>query len=124
MFEKVVEMNKNDPMLVGNMRDASRWYNQREKANATYDRAIALAFKQLQVNPRDTSVMDELSLYYAKKGDAVQSLDFIRRARAINPIDVNMIYDEAVVYALTGRPEQALETLREALKRGNSVKEP
>ena len=82
-----------------------------------------MAFKQLQVNPRDTSVMDELSLYYAKKGDAVQSLDFIRRARAINPTDVNMIYDEAVVYALTGRPEQALETLRDALKKGYSVKE-
>ena len=123
MFEKAVEMNQNDPMLVGNLADAYRWYNQSEKANATYDRAIALAFKQLQVNPRDTSVMDELSLYYAKKGDAVQSLDFIRRARAINPIDVNMIYDEAVVYALTGRPEQALETLREALKKGYSVKE-
>jgi len=123
MFEKAVEMNQNDPMLVGNLADAYRWYNQIEKANTTYDRAIALAFKQLQVNPRDTSVMDELSLYYAKKGDAVQSLDFIRRARAINPIDVNMIYDEAVVYALTGRPEQALETLREALKKGYSVNE-
>jgi len=123
MFEKAVEMNQNDPMLMGNLADAYRWYNQIEKANATYDRAIALAFKQLQVNPRDTSVMDELSLYYAKKGDAVQSLDFIRRARAINPTDVNMIYDEAVVYALTGRPEQALETLREALKKGYSVNE-
>jgi serine/threonine-protein kinase len=123
MFEKAVEMNQNDPFLMGNLADAYRWYNQIEKANATYDRAIALGFKQLQVNPRDTSIMDQLSLYYAKKGDAVQSLDFIRRARAINPSDVNMIYDEAVVYALTGRPEQALETLREALKKGYSVKE-
>jgi tetratricopeptide (TPR) repeat protein len=123
MFEKAVEMNQNDPFLMGNLADAYRWYNQIEKANATYDRAIALGFKQLQVNPRDTSIMDQLSLYYAKKGDAVQSLDFIRRARAINPSDVNMIYDEAVVYALTGRPEQALETLREAFKKGYSVKE-
>jgi len=70
--------------LMGNLADAYRWYNQIEKANATYDRAIALAFKQLQVNPRDTSVMDELSLYYAKKGDAVQSLDFVHvAARAL-----------------------------------------
>jgi len=123
MFEKAVEMNQNDAMLMGNLADAYRWYNQTDKANATYDKAIALGFKQLQVNPRDASVMDQLSLYYAKKGDATQAADFIRRARAINPTDVGMIYDEAVVDTLSGRNEEALKMLREALQKGYSVKE-
>src|SRR5258708_2965287 len=79
MFEKAVEMNQNDPMLMGHLADAYRWSNQLDKANATYDRAIALAFKQLQVNPRDANVLDELGLYYGKKGDPVQPLHFIRR---------------------------------------------
>jgi tetratricopeptide (TPR) repeat protein len=123
MFEKAVEMNQNDSMLMGNLADAYRWYNQKDKANSTYDKAIALGFKQLQVNPRDSNVLDQLSLYYAKKGDAIQAANFIRRARAINPTDVSMIYDEAVVDTLGGRNDEALKTLREALQKGYSVKE-
>jgi serine/threonine protein kinase/tetratricopeptide (TPR) repeat protein len=123
MFEKSVEMNQNDPMMMGNLADAYRWSGQLDRANTTYERAIALAFKQLQVNPRDANVMDQLSLYYAKKGNPVQALDFVRRARAINPADVNMIYDEAVVQTLTGRPVEALKSLREALQKGYSLQE-
>ncbi len=123
MFEKAVEMNQNDPMLMGNLADAYRWSNQLEKANSTYDRAIALAFKQLQVNPRDANVLDELGLYYGKKGDAVQALDFMRRARALSPSDVNLIYDQAVVFAETGRTAEALKALREALQKGYSLQQ-
>jgi len=123
MFEKAVEMNQNDPQMMGNLADAYRWSGQVEKANSTYERAIALAFKQLQVNPRDANVMDQLSLYYAKKGDAVHAGDFIRRARAINSSDVGMIYDETVVYTLTGRQAEAFKALREALEKGYSLRE-
>jgi eukaryotic-like serine/threonine-protein kinase len=123
MFEKAVEMNQNDSMLMGNLADAYRWSGQPDRAKSTYERAIALGFKQLQVNPRDAHVLDQLSLYYAKKGDTVQSADFIRRARAINPTDVNMIYDQAVVYTLAGRPAEALNSLREALQKGYSLQE-
>jgi tetratricopeptide (TPR) repeat protein len=123
MFEKAVELNSNDGVFMGNLADAYRWSGQLDKANTTYDRAIALSFKELQVNPRDADVMDHLSLYYAKKGNPVQALDFIRRARAINPADVSMIYDEAVVYTLTGRPPEALKSLREALQKGYSLQE-
>jgi eukaryotic-like serine/threonine-protein kinase len=123
MFEKAVEMNPNDPMLMGNLADAYRWSNQLDKANATYDRAIALAFRQLQVNPRSSNVMDQLGLYYGKKGDAVHALDFIHRARAINPSDVGMIYDEAVIHTLAGRTSEALTVLEQALQKGYSIKE-
>ena len=123
MFEKAVEMNQNDPLLMGNLADAYRWSGQRDRANSTYEKSISLSFKQLQVNPRDANIMDQLSLYYSKKGDAVRAVDFIRRARAINSSDVGMIYDEAVVYALTGRSAEALKSLQEAFKKGYSLQE-
>lgn len=123
MFEKAVELNPNDPMLIGNLADAYRWSGHPDQAKTTYEKAIALGFKQLQVNPRDSSVLDQLSLYYAKKGNAAQAIDFMRRARAINPTDVNLIYDEAVVQTLTGRVPEALKTLREALLKGYSLEE-
>ena len=123
MFEKAVEMNQNDSLLMGNLADAYRWSNQLDKANVTYDKAIALGFKQLQVNPRDANVLDGLALCYAKKGDAVQALDFMRRARALSPADVNLIYDQALVFAITGRSTEALTALREALQKGYSLEQ-
>lgn len=123
MFEKAVEMNGNDTMLMGNLADAYRWSGQPDKANSTYEKAIALGFKQLQVNPRDANVLDELALYYAKKGDAQHASEFIRRARSINPADVSMMYDESVIDTLGGRTPEALRTLREALQKGYSIKE-
>jgi eukaryotic-like serine/threonine-protein kinase len=123
MFEKAVEMNQNDASLMGNLGDAYRWYNQLDKANATYDRAIALAYKQLQVNPRDATALDGLGLCYAKKGDAVHALDFMRRARAVSPDDVGILYDQAEVFAITGRSAEALKALREALQKGYSLEQ-
>jgi eukaryotic-like serine/threonine-protein kinase len=118
MFEKATELNPNDEINVGNLADAYRWSGQKAKADATYDKAIALAFKDLQVNPRDAAAMQSLALYYAKKGDAANAQDFIRRARAIDRNNVNYIYGEAVVDMLAGHPSEALRPLREAFEKG------
>jgi serine/threonine protein kinase/tetratricopeptide (TPR) repeat protein len=123
MFEKAAEMNPNDQLTIGNLADAYRWSGRTDKANAAYDKAIALAFKELEVSPRDATTMGWLALYYAKKGSATQSLDFMRRARSINQADVNLIYQNSVIYALGGHPAEALKTLREALQKGYSVEE-
>jgi tetratricopeptide (TPR) repeat protein len=123
MFEKAVEMNPNEQLTMGNLADAYRWSGQRDKANATYDKAIALAYKELEVNPRNAVTVGWLALYYAKKGNTTQALDFIRRARSINPSDVNLIYKEAVVHALADHPGTAFKALREALQKGYSLQE-
>lgn len=123
LFEKAVEMNPNDETFVGNLADAYRWSGLREKANVTYDKAIALAYKELAVNPRNSDTLGSLALYYAKKGQSAQALNFARRARSINKEDVSLVYTEAVVEALASHSDEALTVLREALKRGYSVEE-
>lgn len=123
MFEKAVQMNPNAEEFTGNLADAYRWSGQREKANATYDKAIALALKELAVNPRNSDTMGSLALYYAKKGMPSQALNFIQRARSINKEDVSLVYTAAVVEALADHPDNALGFLREAFKRGYSVAE-
>lgn len=123
MFEKAVEMDPDDARYVGNLADAYRWSGQRDKANVTYDKAISLAYKQLEVNPRNSDTMGSLALYYAKKGDSAQALNFARRARSINKEDVGLVYIQAVVEALAGHAEDSLKTLREALRRGYAVEE-
>ena len=123
MFEKAVELNPNVEQLTGNLADAYRWSGQREKANATYDKAIALAYKELAVNPRNSDTMGSLALYYAKKNMPAQALNFIQHARAINKEDVALVYTDAVVEALANHPDNALGLLREAFERGYTVQE-
>jgi len=123
MFQKAVELNPNDQLTMGNLGDAQRWSGQRDNAKATYEKAIALAYKQLEVNPKDTEALSCLALYYGKTGNSPQSLEFMRRARAINAADVDLIYEEAVVYTLANKPEEALKSLRTAFAKGYSAEE-
>jgi len=120
-FEKAAEMNPGDEVMVGNLADAYRWAGQKDKANASYEKAIALAYKQLQVNPRDAGTMGHLALYYAKKGDTAQAKEFIKRSRAIDPSDVYAMYISAVVDTIANDPKSAVATLRTALQKGFAV---
>jgi serine/threonine protein kinase/tetratricopeptide (TPR) repeat protein len=120
-FEQAVQMNPNQERAVGNLADAYRLAGQKDKALITYDKAIALAYKDLEVDPRNADPMASLALYHAKKGDAATAARFIRRARAIDATNVEYIYDEAVVYALAGEKDEALKGLRAAFERGYAV---
>ena len=123
MFAKATEMTPNDEVLFGNLGDAYRWSGHSEQAAAAYDKAISLAFQQLQVNPRSAGTMGDVALYYAKKGDAHNALQYIGQARAIDPDDIQLIYSEVQVKALTGKPEEALKSLRQALAKGYPAQE-
>jgi tetratricopeptide (TPR) repeat protein len=120
-FEKAQEMSPGDETVAGNLADAYRWAGQKDKANANYDKAIALAYKQLQVNPRDATTMGHMALYYAKKGDTAQAKSFIQRARAIDPSDVYSLYISAVVDTIANEPKPAIAALRTALQKGMSL---
>ena len=123
MFEKALELSPNQEKAVSNLADAYRWSGQKDKADATYDKAISLAFKELEVNPRNTDPMAGLALDYAKKGDAKRGIDFITRARAIDKSDPELIYIQAVVENLSKEDAKALATLREAMEKGYPIQE-
>jgi serine/threonine-protein kinase len=114
-------MNPNQAVAVGNLADAYRWSGQPEKASASYARAIALACKDLEVNPRDAGAMSNLALYYAKSSESSRALDFIRRARSIDADNVDFLYTEAVVRAIAGQKREAVEALSQALEKGYAI---
>jgi tetratricopeptide (TPR) repeat protein len=75
------------------------------------------------VNPRSASTMGDLAVYYAKKGDTPNALQYIHQARTINPDDLQLMYSEAQTKALVGKPEDALKSLRLALQKGWPARE-
>jgi len=123
MFETAVKKSPNDAVFRVNLADAYRWSNQRDKAAAAYDKAIELAYRNLEVNPRNTEALGILAISYAKKGDTNNALKFIRQARQIDPGDNVLMYQEGTVHALAGRTDEALKTLGDALRHGYSVEQ-
>jgi tetratricopeptide (TPR) repeat protein len=122
-FEEAVKLNPSQELAYGNLADAYRWSGQPEKAMAAYDRAIALAYKELDVNPRKASAMASLALYYAKKGNSLRALDFSRRALALDGNNVEFMYGDGVVKALAGENQDAIESLRRALENGYALED-
>jgi eukaryotic-like serine/threonine-protein kinase len=122
-FEKATQLGPNQELAMGNLADAYRAAGQKDKSIATYDKAIALAFQDLQVNPQNTGAMADLALYYAKKGDAKHGMEFIQRARGIDKKDVGLIYVQAEVENLAGKTSESLRTLKEALSKGYPLKD-
>jgi len=120
-LEKSVELGPNQEDARGSLADAYRYSGQKEKADATYDKAIALAFQGLQVNPQDTGTMGDLAVYYAKRGDSKHATEYITRARGIDKHDLSLLYNQALVENLGGKPDDAIKTLHEALSKGYSV---
>ncbi|HTL44423.1 MAG TPA: tetratricopeptide repeat protein [Vicinamibacterales bacterium] len=118
MFEKAADMQPNAENYVGNLADGYRWAGERDQARAAYDKAIGLALKAIQVNPRDAATRGNLALYYAKRGDTATAQRFMKEARAIDPKSVDLLYNEAVLSALVGDKDGAFADLGKALEAG------
>ena len=121
LYEKAVELSPNEEQFVGNLADGYRWAGSKDRATATYDRAIALALKQLRTNPRDAMVRGHIGLYYAKNGDVARGTKFLRDARAIDDKNVELIYMEALAYLLANRVSDAMSALKAAFDAGYQV---
>jgi serine/threonine protein kinase/tetratricopeptide (TPR) repeat protein len=117
-YEKAVQLVPTSDMFVGNLAEAYDLVGQKDRAQATFEQAISLAYKDLRVNPRDAGTKGRLGLWYGKKGDAQQALKFIREARELDPNNVDLIYYQAQAFALSGDKTKALGALREAFQKG------
>ena len=120
MFEKAAEMSPDSEFVMGNLADGYRWSGRTREAKATYDKAVALAYRNLQVNPRDATVMEHLAEYSAKLGDLASAASFIQRARTIDPADVELLYSQAVIDCLADKQQDALKYVTEAIQKGLS----
>jgi serine/threonine-protein kinase len=125
MFEKAVELDGGSNYFsLGNLADAClRAPEQAEKAQPAYLRAIALAERQLAVNPKDTTVLSRLAGYRAHVGQKQQALADIRLAKKLAPADVPVILKAVLVYEIAGHRTDALSVLEELLKRGQGLQQ-
>jgi tetratricopeptide (TPR) repeat protein/TolB-like protein len=119
MFQKAVDLEPQSYWMWGNLADAYRWTpGAKDRAQATYARAIKLAERELEVNPRDTNALGSLAQYQAKSRELEKARQLIGRALEIAPKDVDLLNQAAEVYAVTGEEQKALDCLKSAVESG------
>jgi tetratricopeptide (TPR) repeat protein/predicted Ser/Thr protein kinase len=118
MFEKAVEMNPSEQAMMGNLGDGYRWAGQQDKANLTYKKAIALVSKDLQVDSRNSTLLGQMALYYAKSGDLTKGRELLQRAKSISPGEFGLYYAGATLEAIANRPAEAVGELKTAMQKG------
>jgi tetratricopeptide (TPR) repeat protein/TolB-like protein len=101
-----------------NLASAYRMTNQNDQARAQYEKAIALASREVKRGAASIDVMKNLALYYARAGDSQNALRWIKQARAAAPGDASVVYVEAIIHSEGGRFRDSISALREALQKG------
>jgi len=118
MYEKAVAMDPSDQGFMGNLADGYRWAGQQDKANETYKKAIALCNKDLQVNPRNATILQQMALYYAKSGDINKGRELLKRAGSIAPGEPELFLAEATLDTLANQQAEAVAALKKAIQKG------
>ena len=112
MFEKALTLDRGDTQMMENMADSYRALGNQERAHAAYQQAIYLGNKELESNPKNVEVLEQVALAYAKTGIFRKAKVIIGRARALHPDDPDAIYVDAEIEALSGNESGAMQALR------------
>jgi tetratricopeptide (TPR) repeat protein len=123
--EKAVEVGGNDALAYvgwGNLADDYYWApGRRDRAPATYQKAIALARERLSVNPRDADATSLLASFYAMLGQGPTAVQYARHALELRPDNRDIQFNVAKAYAHLGEDQPAVNLLEQAVRNGLPV---
>lgn len=121
MFQRAVQAQPGNYLAHGNLADLYYWApGKRDRAEAAYRHAIALAQQDLAVNPNDAIVHQMVARYYAMVGDEDAAHASTKTALDLAPSDVDVMQGAAQVHAVLGDNARALEYLLMAIEAGYS----
>ena len=121
-YEQAVKLNERDPLLWWNLGDGYYWASgKRAQAANAYRQAIAVAEKQLQVNPRDADAFGILAICHAMLNEKEAALGALRRGLQLSPSSPFLCFQAALVHNQFGESSEAIEWLNKALAAGYSA---
>jgi tetratricopeptide (TPR) repeat protein len=118
-LEKAAAASPDVYWIWGNLGSAYRYTDVgADTVRSTYQRALELTLRALEVNPHDNSALADLSLCYVNLGMERKAREAIDRATRLAPDDPYMYYYQALIEVALDRPDQALDEIETALARG------
>ncbi|MEX2272200.1 MAG: protein kinase [Vicinamibacterales bacterium] len=120
-YQRAIRLAPNMAGLHANLGDTLVKLGQRERARASYRRAVEEIRKQLAVNEKDAQNVARLALYLAKLEDQAGADAAAESALALNPEDGQVVYNAAMIDALANRQAEACGRLAKAVALGTSL---
>ena len=116
-----MKLDEKDYVLWGNLGDAYYWTpGRRAEATAAYEKAIALAERNLQLNPHDAQLFGYLAEYHAMRGERKPALTNLQASLRLQPKSPDMLLNAGIVYQQLGETNRALDALERAVSLGLS----
>jgi tetratricopeptide (TPR) repeat protein/TolB-like protein/tRNA A-37 threonylcarbamoyl transferase component Bud32 len=105
----------------GNLADAYRMIaGDADKASNAYKQAIALAEKQLDINPNDSDGLSSLALYHSRLGDANGARQYLGRALQLSPDNMDILRIACLVHLEAHEKQESLKWLEKSVRAGYS----
>jgi TolB-like protein/Flp pilus assembly protein TadD/DNA-binding winged helix-turn-helix (wHTH) protein len=119
MFSRATEIAGEDHRVWGNLADAL-WQTDagRAQAQSDYRRAMALAQRSLEVNPKDAVTWIQLAYYSSRVGDTDRVQRYASRALALGSDDLYVHYYTALIALERRDSAAALDSLSRAVGLG------
>jgi serine/threonine-protein kinase len=120
-YAEAAKLNEQVYVVWGNLGDAYYYSGKRQDAAIAYRKAITLASDRLLVNPRDASVLSDLSGYNAMLGQRREAYAHLSQALQLSDEkDPDVLFEAAMVHNQFGETSAALQWLKKARAAGFS----
>ncbi len=124
MYEQALNLNDNDYLTWANLAAAQHWVPGKEKdAIDNYHKAIALAEKNLKINPNDVEIISNLASYYGDVDDSSKSMKLLQKSIKMAPDNANVMFRAATINEHFHNRKKALYWIKKALESGYSRSE-
>jgi tetratricopeptide (TPR) repeat protein/TolB-like protein/tRNA A-37 threonylcarbamoyl transferase component Bud32 len=122
MYEKAVELGRNDRRIWGNLADSYRYLRtHKSRALEVYRKAIELAERSLERDPGNAGLRSSLALYLSKMGDHDNAISQINRALSAEPNRLDIIYNSILVFEISNRRTDALHAVKAYVARQGAL---
>ncbi len=118
-FRKAIELAPDRALYSGNLADSYRWDRSLAgKAPETYRHAIAVAQREIAVNPRNGQLHSWVATWWAALGSRKEASAEIATALDLAPRDAFVQFNATLVYEQAGQRDRALRALQAAFGAG------
>jgi serine/threonine protein kinase/tetratricopeptide (TPR) repeat protein len=120
-YSEATKLNDQNYVIWGNLADSYYYSGNHADAKLAYQKAVSLAERRLEVNPRDASVLSNTAGYYAMLGKRQEAFGYMNRALELSGRkDPEVLFEAAMVHNQFGETSAALEWLEKARRAGFS----
>ena len=115
---KALDMNSENYIVWGNLRNEYEWLKQPDKAEEARRREVPLLEQTVQRNPRDAEAFAQLANLYGEEHEREKALATLRTASALAPSDPAVLLMAADLHESLGDRKQCVAFVKKAMAVG------